>query len=654
MLPRLFRSAVFLLLAVAAGAFACAQNEKTAGDDPRHFVATQFGELVSLGPNWLFAPGDNPAYASPTFDDSAWKTISANKPLTDYGIHDTPYAWYRIHIHLRPGTRNLTVGMVTVRGFYAIYANGVLVGSHGAGVAGLMTIQRALTDYPIPDTLLAGRDDLVIAIRCSLNWDAHVGLHVATPIGPDSIHLIDEFSAPVFGSYLAAHTAGPPALLGGIALIAALIALALFFALRSQVEYLAIAVCLLASSLVAALLVWFSLGSQSFPLFCVQFVLIGVEMVALIEFVRLVLHLARSRWLVALEVVSFLAFLIFPLHDVGFVSDSVFFAGFFVPVLFMKIVLPLLLIRGWRRGNREALLLLPAILLGCFADYWNFLRNAAFYSHFNALLEYLPFSISIGSYNLDFYRLGDLAFYIAILLFLVGRTVRIARERSQAAAELEAARTVQQVLIPDDIPTIPGFVLHSIYKPAGQVGGDFFQILPIKTGGVLVVIGDVSGKGMAAAMTVSLLVGTVRTLAHYTQSPGRILEAMNQRMLARSSGGFTTCLVLRADIDGTLTIANAGHIAPYLAGNELPLDNGLPLGIAAETSYPESVFQLSRGEQLTLLSDGVVEARDKGGVLFGFDRTAAITGQSADQIAHAAELFGQEDDITALTLARTA
>ena len=145
----------------------------------------------------------------------------------------------------------------------------------------------------------------------------------------------------------------------------------------------------------------------------------------------------------------------------------------------------------------------------------------------------------------------------------------------------------------------------------------------------------------------SLLVGTFRSLAHFTQSPSEILVAMNQRMLARSSGGFTTCLVLRADIDGTLTIANAGHIAPYLAGNELPLDNGLPLGIAAETSYPESVFQLSRGEQLTLLSDGVVEARDKGGVLFGFDRTAAITGQSADQIAHAAELFGQEDDITA-------
>ena len=140
------------------------------------------------------------------------------------------------------------------------------------------------------------------------------------------------------------------------------------------------------------------------------------------------------------------------------------------------------------------------------------------------------------------------------------------------AAELAAGRAVQQVLIPEEIPTIPGFNIQSVYKPYGEVGGDFFQVLPVKSdlgaGGALVIIGDVSGKGMPAAMTVSLLVGTVRTLAHYTQSPGEILSAMNQRMLARSHGGFTTCLVLRADADGTLTIANAGHIAPYLAGKE--------------------------------------------------------------------------------------
>jgi len=151
-------------------------------------------------------------------------------------------------------------------------------------------------------------------------------------------------------------------------------------------------------------------------------------------------------------------------------------------------------------------------------------------------------------------------------------------------------------------------------------------------------------------MTVSLLVGTLRTLAHYAQSPGEILAAMNQRMLARSHGGFTTCLVLRVDPDGKLTIANAGHIAPYLAGKELPLENGLPLGLSADTTYAESSFQLAPDEQLTLLTDGVIEARNKVGALFGFERSAALSNQSADAIANAAQVFGQDDDITVLTL----
>ena len=133
--------------------------------------------------------------------------------------------------------------------------------------------------------------------------------------------------------------------------------------------------------------------------------------------------------------------------------------------------------------------------------------------------------------------------------------------------------------------------------------------------GLLVIIGDVSGKGLPAAMTVSLLLGAAQTLADSTDSPSEMLAAMNHRMLTRSNGGFTTCLVLRADPDGTLTIANAGHIAPYLAGQELAHENGLPLGSPPDTTYAESTFQLMTGQQLTLLTDGVIEARDKAGVL---------------------------------------
>ena len=171
-------------------------------------------------------------------------------------------------------------------------------------------------------------------------------------------------------------------------------------------------------------------------------------------------------------------------------------------------------------------------------------------------------------------------------------------------------------------------------------------------GGVLAIIGDVSGKGMPAAMTVSLLVGTFRTLAHYTQSPGEILRAMNQRMLDRSHGGFTTCLVVRADRNGKLAIANAGHLAPYVNGEEMKINNGLPLGLAADTSYTETTFTLIPGATLTLVSDGVVEARNPQGQLFGFERTAGLSTQPAETIASAAQAHGQEDDITVLTISR--
>jgi serine phosphatase RsbU (regulator of sigma subunit) len=318
------------------------------------------------------------------------------------------------------------------------------------------------------------------------------------------------------------------------------------------------------------------------------------------------------------------------------------------------VCLILLLALPARRGNQDArLLLLPCCLQFAAGQGTGLIWLIAGSGHGGSLfwswalawsrLFQWPFPVSLQN-------IADFLMQISILAILVLRFARTRRDEERHALELEAARTVQQVLVPEEIPAIPGFLIQSVYKPAGQVGGDFFQILPTKDGGVLTVIGDVSGKGMPAAMTVSLLVGTLRTLAHYTQSPGEILRAMNQRMLARSSGGFTTCLVLRCDADGQLTFANAGHIAPYLAGKELPLENGLPLGLAAETTYTESRFQLAPGDQLTLLTDGVVESRDKTGALFGFERSAALSTQAAEEIAYAAQAFGQDDDITVLTL----
>jgi serine phosphatase RsbU (regulator of sigma subunit) len=249
-----------------------------------------------------------------------------------------------------------------------------------------------------------------------------------------------------------------------------------------------------------------------------------------------------------------------------------------------------------------------------------------------------------------FFATSQFVSALAVGVMLIKRAWDAWNESNRLRGEVAAAREVQQVLVPADVPAIPGFLFESVYKPAGAVGGDFFQVMLADNGGSLVVIGDVSGKGMPAAMTVSLLVGTVRTLAHYTQSPGEILAAMNQRMLTRSRGGFTTCLVIHVSPDGSLTGANAGHLAPYLNGRELEIENGLPLGLAPDAAYAESKLLIEPGDQLTLLTDGVIEARSPAGELLGFERTRALSVQPAEKVAEAAQAFGQEDDITVLTL----
>jgi len=325
------------------------------------------------------------------------------------------------------------------------------------------------------------------------------------------------------------------------------------------------------------------------------------------------------------------------------------------PIYIASIPLGILIVQGFLHGNSR-----DRKVAAAFSVYF-FVRLTL--SNGFQKLTGIGGYVTIGDWQWSITPCTHFLLAVAVLAIFVRDLIRDRREKERMAAELAAGRAVQQVLIPEDIPAIPGFIVQSVYKPFGEVGGDFFQVLPINplpigsdsvSGGVLAIIGDVSGKGMPAAMTVSLLVGTVRTLAHYTCSPGEILAAMNQRMLARSHGGFTTCLVLRADADGTLTIANAGHIPPYLAGDELPIESGLPLGISADTIYAETTLQLSPRQQLTLLTDGVVEARDKSGALYGFERTAAHSTEPAESIALAAQNFGQDDDITVLTLARTA
>lgn len=659
MRPRTFLAIGILLLSACAPS-AGAQNAGLGPTpdqlNPRHFDAFYLGPRVNLGPEWLFSPDDNPAYAAPTYDDSGWKTVSTNKQLTDYGVRGIPYAWYRMHVHVDPRWNNLAVEVQFIQGSYELYVNGVRIGANGKIVGMLEFGQNYLTSYDIPDSTIAPNGDLVISIRFAIDRMGDREHGTSTPLASNSIFLASRDAATRDASYVISHQTVAYFIVFGLNLIVGIVALALYLAMRSQPEYLAISIALLANSLQAAVIIWSHLHGFTVSRDFMGYLAVGITGVAGIEFVRLIVHLQRARWLMALEIVLFLSYFAVPLLHIGVLggnSASIVFtlATFFVPSLIAFALLPLLLFRAALRGNRDARLFLPPFAFIGLLNYWNFLSTLSFF--FPLMLKIPPMpSFHFGSYTADLWDVWNTIYCVTMLLFLVLRTIGIARERARAAAELEAARTVQQVLIPAEVPTVPGFTIQSVYKPAGQVGGDFFQILPLSGSGVLVVIGDVSGKGMPAAMTVSLLVGTVRTLAHYTQSPGEILAAMNQRMLSRSHGGFTTCLVLRADPDGKLTVANAGHIAPYLDGEELPLENGLPLGLAAETIYAESTFKLEANQQLTLLTDGVVEARDKTGALFGFERTASIANQPAEAIASAAQSFGQDDDITALTLQR--
>ena len=158
------------------------------------------------------------------------------------------------------------------------------------------------------------------------------------------------------------------------------------------------------------------------------------------------------------------------------------------------------------------------------------------------------------------------------------------------------------------------------------------------------------GRTRGAMALVQDQKGNRADLVRERQRQAEILAAMNQRMLARSQGGFTTCLVARIEANGMAAIASAGHPAPYIDGQELPLENGLPLGLIGASSYPETEFSLMLGARFTLITDGVVEAQNKGGELFGFERAAALSTRTAEEIAQAAQAFGQEDDITVLTL----
>jgi len=247
--------------------------------------------------------------------------------------------------------------------------------------------------------------------------------------------------------------------------------------------------------------------------------------------------------------------------------------------------------------------------------------------------------------------------YTGFVLVFLGegrRHIRANAEKAVLEAEMAAAREIQRVIVPERGGSFSGFSVESVYQPATQVGGDFFQVLPAGDDGLLVVVGDVAGKGLPAAMLVAMLVGSIRTIAEDSSDPVLMLRRLHERLVGHTNGGFATALAAHVARNGLVTIANAGHLSPYLDGKEFELDGALPLGISDGGKFEPKRFELRPGSRLTFYSDGVVEAQNKTGELFGFDRARAISTQPAAAIVAAASQFGQEDDITVVTIERLA
>jgi len=614
--------------------------------------------MVVLDGSWRFSPGDDTRWADAAFDDAHWAVLQGNKPWDEQGYAGlSGYAWYRAKLLVPAGAPPLAlyIPAFAISTNRQVFANGHLLENCSSDSIGKPVVQT-ITVCPLglPQSSAAQTAILAIRVWHWPHWASYAegGMRGGLRIG--GARQIGAWGANREAA-VAWQVVTKTELLSILYLLAGFSALGFFLLRPREKEYLWFGMFALLYMVQMSVDKYFALNTHNLETRDLVGGLVSIAAdLSLIAFFFKLLG-GKRDWLFWTTVTVQAAFLVVMVFGI---TQSISIALWNELSVLLSLALPIwilsLLIRRAFQGYPDArLLLVPAILgpivsliggalWSLYVVGWYRAQSSWYYDTFH-----WPFPFLLQD-------LADFIFLVAMLAILILRFNRTSTQRERLATELEAARIVQQILVPEEIPAIPGFSIHSVYKPAGEVGGDFFQILATTSGGILAIIGDVSGKGMPAAMTVSLLVGTVRTLAHYTQSPAAILTAMNQRMLGRSHGGFTTCLVLRADANGQLTVANAGHLAPYLASQELPLENSLPLGLDAGTIYTESTFQLAAGQQLTLLSDGVVEARNQAGELFGFERTAAISRESAEIVAQAAQAFGQDDDITVLTMLRVA
>jgi hypothetical protein len=573
----------------------------------------------------------------------------------------TGYAWYRKRIKVSPATAPLGLLIPASVGAYEVFWNGQVIGGSGRlppDARWFSYGKAAVYSFP-PGTEREG----VLCLRfwtplASTSIDGEtVGLRSSPQLGdPATLQGLIEAAR-----YRGRYRNLPDIVAASLMLLAGLLSFALFLRQSSRRTYLGLTLLLVCNA------VYTFLGLMDRTLYygpelgLLQIFSAGINLGLWLVLLQIFGLDRRKEWRIATDAVAVI-YLIAQLADASTQFRWQFAGAGMIRTDLIAIAVygvletyPIfLVIFGFarRRTWSTAVLGVCAIVYGSYIP----LLDLASLISLKAAQGIVAWHLQVGEFPFTFLSLLNWLL-VATLMFVVFRLwTRESLRQAQLEQEIRSAQEIQHVLIPEAPVSIPGLDVASVYKPAAEVGGDFFQVIPPPAEHpdtpTLIVVGDVSGKGLKAAMMVSLIVGTLRTLADITRNPAEILAGLNRRLLGRMQGGFVTCVVLRIAVDGSATLANAGHLPPFRSGREWEMPSSLPLGLAADAEYEEVSACLQEGENVMLITDGVLEAQSNKGELYGFERVSKLMRErpSAEQVAQAACSFGQEDDITVVSI----
>ena len=662
----------------ACGLFACGQSVPVKGSISGPGVGpvqVTLGESAAdlFGP-WRFRTGDNPAWVQPAFDDTGWEQVDLHAPddpphpeLGTSGFAPgwtaaghakySGYAWYRLRVNVQGAQGRLAIKMPDAfDDAYQVFVNGQQIGQFGHfGERHEWGYPSQPRGFPLPADVRDGPIEIAIRMWMS-SASRFTGLDAGGLHGPPMIGSAPAIASQVRLDWDAVDRQIGSSLLEMLVLLLTLcVAVGHYSLNRSDRAYLwlgLVALATLLGNLIMQLGNYTTLMSETAVRLSRDVVIAPMRIGLWVLFWAAWFGLGPPRWLVRivglLVVILAIGTLMLrpPLHG-QFVP--LYLSVFLIPaLLWVKLGFAALLIwvtyRGIREDRAEGWFALPAILLAVVANYQPELRLA----HVRVEYVFLGYTVS----------LGQISTMLSLLLVTVmgsRRFLTAQRREVKYKLEVEQASELQQVIIPRELPRIPGLRIESEYRPSRDVGGDFFQIIPhARDGSVLIVVGDVTGKGLRAGMLVALIVGAIDTAAKQDSDPARLISTINDGLCDRGYA-TATCLAIKIHNDGLLTAANAGHLPPYINAQELEMEGALPLGALAGTTYETVEYQLKEGDTITLVTDGVVEAQDEHGKLFGFDRICEMVSlhASATAIADAAQRFGQEDDILVLRIERT-